>query len=190
MTKQELRKNIRLLRQEFVSKPLFWNEINPKHFTTPLAPYLGGGCVVAGYVAIGSETPVTNILEWAVVGGCRIALPYIANRDSQIEFRRWIPGEELGVAPFGFQQPLPGSATTSPDIILTPLIGFDRALNRLGQGAGHYDRAFARWPSALRIGIAWSVQEIACIPTDPWDLPLDAVLTQREWIIGPTGRIQ
>ena len=71
---------------------------------------------------------------------------------------------------------------TAPDVILLPLIGFDRALNRLGQGAGYYDRACAALPDARRIGLAWNVQEWPALPADPWDVPLDAVATQREWI--------
>ena len=55
-------------------------------------------------------------------------------------------------------------------------------MRRLGQGAGFYDRAFARLPAALRIGLAWSVQEVDILPADPWDAPLHAVVTEKEWI--------
>jgi 5-formyltetrahydrofolate cyclo-ligase len=70
----------------------------------------------------------------------------------------------------------------APDLILTPLVAFDRSLARLGQGAGHYDRAFARYPLARRIGVAFSVQEVERLPTDAWDVPLHAIVTEREWI--------
>ena len=69
-----------------------------------------------------------------------------------------------------------------PDIILVPLIGFDRGLHRLGQGAGYYDRASATLPDARRIGLAWSVQEWPALPQDDWDVPLHAVATERDWI--------
>ena len=65
-----------------------------------------------------------------------------------------------------------------PDIVLTPLLAFDAAMNRLGQGAGHYDRVFERLPDAWRIGIAWSVQQVEHIVTDPWDMPLHGVITE------------
>jgi 5-formyltetrahydrofolate cyclo-ligase len=58
-------------------------------------------------------------------------------------------------------------------------------MNRLGQGGGYYDRAFARYPDALRIGLAWSVQEHDALPADPWDLPLHIILTEVELIEGP-----
>jgi 5-formyltetrahydrofolate cyclo-ligase len=86
-------------------------------------------------------------------------------------------------------QPLLSAEACAPDLILTPLVGFDRALNRLGQGAGYYDRAFAARPDSLRIGIAWSIQECDGLMTDPWDMPLDAVLTEKEWITAPHSRI-
>ena len=83
---------------------------------------------------------------------------------------------------FGLLQPRSDAEEVSPDLILAPLVGFDRALRRIGQGAGFYDRAFARLPDARRIGLAWSVQEVDALPTDPWDVPLHAVATEREWI--------
>ena len=74
-------------------------------------------------------------------------------------------------------------AELTPDIVLTPLVGFDRRGTRLGQGAGHYDRAFAAHPAAWRVGIAWSVQEVDALPADAWDVPLHAIATEREWIV-------
>ena len=70
----------------------------------------------------------------------------------------------------------------APDAIMSPLIGFDREGNRLGQGGGFYDRAFARYASARRIGLAWSVQESDTLPVDSWDQRLHAVVTERERI--------
>lgn len=98
-----------------------------------------------------------------------------------MSFHHWtdqafVPG------PFGIQQPSAGSPVLTPDIILTPLVAFDRAGRRLGQGAAYYDRAFAALPEAWRVGVAWSVQETECVPVDPWDVPLHAIATEKEWI--------
>jgi 5-formyltetrahydrofolate cyclo-ligase len=65
---------------------------------------------------------------------------------------------------------------------MSPLVGFDRSGNRLGQGGGFYDRAFAAFPSARRIGIAWSVQEVDMLPVDSWDEQLHSVITEHERI--------
>ena len=59
----------------------------------------------------------------------------------------------------------------------------DRRGNRLGQGAGQYDRAFAAHPAAWRIGVAWSVQQVDALAPDPWDVPLHAIVTESEWIV-------
>ncbi|MCQ8206018.1 5-formyltetrahydrofolate cyclo-ligase, partial [Vibrio parahaemolyticus] len=75
-------------------------------------------------------------------------------------------------------QPSADGTQADPDIILTPMLAFDAALNRLGQGAGHYDRVFERLPDAWRIGVAWSVQRIETLSIDPWDVPLHGVVTE------------
>ncbi len=95
----------------------------------------------------------------------------------------------LEISPLGFTQ-LPASLPrVSPDVIITPLLAFDAALGRLGQGAGHYDRAFAEFPNALRIGIAWSIQQVEALPLDPWDMPLDAVVTEKAYFTAPHSRL-
>ena len=66
--------------------------------------------------------------------------------------------------------------------MLVPLVAFDVQLMRLGQGAGHYDRALSVLGDSTAVGIAWSVQQTDNLPLDPWDMPLDAVLTERSWI--------
>jgi 5-formyltetrahydrofolate cyclo-ligase len=141
------------------------------------------GCrVLAGYVAVGNECDPAPILSAAAAGGPRIALPHVIDPAQPMRFIAWRPGEPLIAGPAGLLQPGGDGEAVAPDVILLPLIGFDRALNRLGQGAGYYDRACAALPDARRIGLAWNVQEWPALPADPWDVPLDAVATQREWI--------
>ena len=89
----------------------------------------------------------------------------------------------LSDGPFGLRQPAAHHPPLAPHVVLTPLVGFDRRGNRLGQGAGHYDRAFAAFPAARRIGIALDVQETDQLRPDPWDVPLHAIATNREWIV-------
>ena len=62
------------------------------------------------------------------------------------------------------------------------LVAFDRSLNRLGQGGGHYDRTFEKYPDAIRIGLAWSVQEADNIPVERHDVTLHAIVTESELI--------
>jgi 5-formyltetrahydrofolate cyclo-ligase len=187
--KKVLRDKLRKSRQDFVKvqnlSDFYTSDQSLQIFTS----FLKSGDCLAGYAAIGGEPNLAPLLALAVGLGLQTALPYVADREALITFKRWQWGEPTQRAPFGFLQPVASAPPAQPDLILTPMLGFDRTLNRLGQGAGHYDRAFAANPQALRIGIAWSIQEVPQIPIDPWDIPLDAVLTEQEWIVGAQSRL-
>ena len=66
-----------------------------------------------------------------------------------------------------------------PDTLIVPLVGFDRALNRLGYGGGFYDRTLARLEHAEAVGYAFAAQELRGIPVEPTDYALDALVTER-----------
>ncbi|OWK33329.1 5-formyltetrahydrofolate cyclo-ligase [Sphingomonas dokdonensis] len=147
-------------------------------FTALLTP----GMVVASYVPVGAEADPGLLADAARAAGCHIALPHVVDQPTPLRFLA--RGEEapLVSGPFGLLQPAHDREELAPDLILAPLVAFDRALGRLGQGGGHYDRAFAAYPAARRIGVAFSVQAVDRVPTDPWDMPLHAIITEREWI--------
>jgi 5-formyltetrahydrofolate cyclo-ligase len=151
----------------------------------PAPAFLGRltpGLIVASYVRTGGEADPALFEAAALAAGCRLALPHVVDRATPLRFLAW-PGEAaLVTGPFGLRQPAADLPELAPAIILTPLVGFDRRGARLGQGAAHYDRAFAAHPAAWRVGIAWSVQEVDTLPTEPWDVPLHAIATEREWI--------
>jgi len=150
---------------------------------TPLKELIARAHCVAGYRPQGSEADPAALIAFAAETGKTIALPYVERRSVPMRFLAWKPGDPLIPGQWGLEQPDPATAPeVAPDLFLAPLVGFDRRLHRLGQGAAYYDRAFARYPDAVRVGIAWHVQEVDFVPDDPWDLPLDAVLTEREWI--------
>jgi 5-formyltetrahydrofolate cyclo-ligase len=150
---------------------------------TPLKELIERASCIAGYRPAGSEADPTTLLAHAAEAGKTIALPYVERPSVPMRFLAWAPGDPLIRGRWGLEQPEPATAPeVAPDLFLAPLLGFDRRLQRLGQGAGFYDRAFARYPDAMRVGIAWHVQEIDIVPDDPWDVPLHAVLTEREWI--------
>ncbi|HEU4967820.1 5-formyltetrahydrofolate cyclo-ligase [Sphingomonas sp.] len=150
---------------------------------TPLKALIDSASCVAGYRPQGSEADPAALLDYALQAGKTVALPYVERRSVPMRFLAWAPGDPLVAGQWGLEQPDPATAPeVAPDLFLAPLLGFDRRLHRLGQGAAYYDRAFARYPDAVRIGIAWHVQEVDLVPDDPWDVPLHAVLTEREWI--------
>ena len=174
MEKPALRARLRAVRDKATGLPI-----------APAAAYLDRltpGMVVASYIPMGGEADPSLFVATALAANCRLALPHVVDRATPIRFLAW-PGEAaLVTGPFGLRQPAADLPELAPEIILTPLVGFDRHGNRLGQGAGHYDRAFAAHPDAWRIGIAWSLQEVNVLPADPWDVPLHVIATEEEWI--------
>ena len=96
-----------------------------------------------------------------------------------MRFLAWAPGEAIEHGPMNLRQPVRDARECAPDLIVTPLTGFDRMGGRIGYGAGHYDRAFQRYPGAHRIGLAWAIQEVDSVPHDPWDVRLHAIATER-----------
>lgn len=174
MNKPALRASLRAIRDAFHPQPL----PVPPSFRDRLIP----GRIVATYAPAAGEPDPAPFAHAAIAAGCTLALPHVVDRATPLRFLAW-SGEDLTPGPFGLANPHPHWAEVAPDIVLTPLVGFDRQGNRLGQGAGHYDRAFAAHPAAWRIGVAWSVQEVAALAPDPWDMPLHAIATEKEWIV-------
>lgn len=174
--KASLRRELRTRRVSFVPD-------GPILVAFRFVALLRRGLVVASYMPVGGEADPAPLARAALAHGCRLALPHVVDRATPITFLAYNEEMALETGPFGLRQlsydPL---SELAPDIVLTPLVGFDRQGNRLGQGAGHYDRAFAAYPDAHRIGVAWSVQEVDALPADPWDVPLHAVATEKEWI--------
>lgn len=139
------------------------------------------GLIVAGYIALQGEADAMPLMLAATDRGCRLALPHVTSRAAPMRFLAWSPGDLLVTGPMGLSQPRQDAHPIDPDIFLTPLLGFDAKLNRLGQGAGFYDRAFAKVHGGLRIGVAWSIQQCDTLPVDAWDVPLDGVVTELGW---------
>jgi 5-formyltetrahydrofolate cyclo-ligase len=150
---------------------------------SPLRDMIEERQCIALYIPLDDEAPADRLAEALMTLGKTLCLPHVIDRMGTMEFRAWTPGDPLVEGRFGTRSPASSAATLAPDVFFAPLIAFDAALNRLGQGGGYYDRAFARHSNALRIGIGWSVQQSESpLPADPWDLPLDAVLTERSFI--------
>ncbi|WP_315761251.1 5-formyltetrahydrofolate cyclo-ligase [Sphingomonas sp. Y38-1Y] len=175
--KPALRARLRGLRDAFV--------IDGAPPIAPPAAYLARlrrSLCVAAYVPLGSEADPAPLVEAALAAGCTLALPRTLSRARPIAFHAFAPGDPLEVAAFGLRQPLADAPVATPDIVLVPLVGFDGACNRLGQGAGHYDRALVGLPGVYALGIAYSVQQVPALPVDPWDRVLDAIVTETRLI--------
>jgi 5-formyltetrahydrofolate cyclo-ligase len=175
--KNILRTRIRAARDAFVA-----SEPSPIAVPHEFIDRLDHGLTVTSYVPMGSEADPSPLARAAVEAGCVLALPHITIRSEPMRFLAWETEAALEAGPFGLSQPAADAIELRPDIILTPLVAFDAKLDRLGQGAGYYDRAFARFPDAWRVGVAWSVQQVEELRVEPWDVPLHAIVTEKGWI--------
>lgn len=137
-------------------------------------------CVVSAYAAMGSEIDPAPIVERLASAGFRTCLPVIQPLGNPLRFRLWQPGEPLVARTWGIREPTESAPEVDPDILLVPLLAFDRRGMRLGYGGGYYDRTLERLRAlkpVLAIGLAFREQEMPEVPIGPHDQRLDWVLT-------------
>lgn len=139
-----------------------------------LTSLFAGVSVVGGYCPLGSEISTLPATEEARAVGAIVAYPCFANPAKPFRF---LAGDPLEPGPFGIMQPAKRHPVVQPDLVLVPLIAIDGHGTRLGRGKGHYDRALVslKKSGARLIGVGWQLQRLTeTIPTDDWDIPLDA----------------
>ena len=112
-----------------------------------------------------------------------LCLPEVTARATPLRFRLWRPGEALREGAFRVMVPAQG-AVAVPDVLIVPLLAFDRRGYRLGYGGGFYDRTLAALHRPRAIGLAFAAQEVEEVPAGPTDLPLDLIVTEGE-VISP-----
>lgn len=137
---------------------------------------------VSAYSAMGPEIDPAPLVERLAASGFSTCLPVIQPKGSPLKFRAWQPGERLVARTWGIREPADDAPEVDPDILLVPLLAFDRRGMRLGYGGGYYDRTLERL-RALKpitaVGLAYREQEISVVPSGPHDQPLDWVLTDE-----------
>ncbi len=139
--------------------------------------------VAAGYVPRGSEIDPGPLLARLASRGWSIALPRAGDRDGRLTFHAADARREPDA--FGIQAPVASAPVLTPDLIIVPVVAFDRRGGRLGQGAGCYDRTIAelRRRGAVRVvGLAFAGQEVEESPTEDHDERLDAIVTETALI--------
>ena len=135
------------------------------------------GRVLAGYMPM--RTEIDPLPAMAAHQG-PVCVPVIPGPDMPLRFREWSPGCPMLPGEFGALIPAEG-AWLEPEVLIVPLLAFDRRGYRLGYGGGFYDRTLERLRSrraTLAWGFAFAAQEVAEVPIEPTDQPLDAVLTE------------
>jgi 5-formyltetrahydrofolate cyclo-ligase len=138
--------------------------------------------VIAGYAAFRDEIDLGPALAHLRACGYLTALPVVIGPGSSLSFRLVDDNSILAPDRLGIPQPPPDAATVEPDLLLVPLLAFDRQKRRLGYGGGFYDRTLmalrARKP-VIAIGIAAGFQEVAAVPAGPQDAVLDLIATEN-----------
>lgn len=178
--KQALRDSVK--KRRFALSP---EEIREKSraVTARLLALLDGTKTVMVYVSKPPEVDTIELIDALLVRGTRVVVPiiekdthslrlsYLESRDVLVESTFHVP------EPVGHEIP---AATTDLDTVVVPMVGFDRSGNRLGYGAGYYDRFLAGCPGLCTIGIAFACQEVGVVPHEPFDRQMDVLITEAE----------
>lgn len=151
-----------------------------------LEPQPPRGAVVSGFSPIADEFRVWPLLRKLAGEGYRLALPVMQGKAKPLLFRAWSPGDAMDQAVWGIAEPKPDKPVLEPDILIVPLLAFDRAGWRLGYGGGFYDctlKALRTRKAIVAVGLAFDEQQVDAVPHVDYDQRLD-------WVLRPSGPMQ
>ncbi|HQN81008.1 MAG TPA: 5-formyltetrahydrofolate cyclo-ligase [Kiritimatiellia bacterium] len=139
------------------------------------------------YLPQRGEFDVRPLMNQALWMGRTACLPVLPARGRVMRFGRLLDGVRMAPNRYGIPEPVDGRPLRARqlDLLLMPLVGFDLAGRRLGMGGGYYDATLAfmrhrrHWRKPRLVGVAYECQRVEALPDDPWDMPLDAVLTEK-----------
>lgn len=142
------------------------------------------GQTISGYMPIRTEIDPISVMAKMALSGF-VTVPVIEGAGLPLKFRQWSPDAEMMAGPFGAKVPASG-AWLEPEVLIVPLVAFDRNGGRLGYGGGFYDRTLEvlreRRPT-IAVGFAYSAQEAEGLPLEATDQPLDAIVTCSETLV-------
>lgn len=150
-----------------------------RHLVAALEPF-GGRCL-SGYWPMRGEADPLPAMHGHDGPLC---LPVVTGKAVPLVFRHW-DGGDLVPGPFGTSHPPESARVVTPQVLIVPLAAFDRAGNRIGYGGGYYDRTLQllrRAGPTVAIGLAFAAQELPAIPAEPFDQPLDLIVTEGQII--------
>jgi 5-formyltetrahydrofolate cyclo-ligase len=177
VSKESLRKKfIKIRKTKFVNQNINFNEFKKILHTLRLKKIKN----IGGYYPINSEIGCLNILEKLEKNNFKISLP-ITKKDNNMDFYQWSFNDSLKVSYRGIPEPAK-KKKVYPDILIVPLVAFDKDKYRLGYGGGFYDRyiyKILKLKKVLTIGFGFSFQELKKIPINKFDQKLDIILTDK-----------
>ncbi|MDA7847205.1 5-formyltetrahydrofolate cyclo-ligase [Candidatus Pelagibacter sp.] len=180
MLKSKLRKKILKVRQKFNTKNI---QLNFNQIIKILKKEKITNKIIGGYYPVNFEIDSLTLLKKFKKKKFNISLPAI-KKNFQMDFYLWSFSEPLIINKYGIPEP-EAKNIVYPDILLIPLLAFDKNLNRLGYGGGYYDRLIERLSkkkNIIKIGLAFSIQEIDKVPTNMYDQKLDYIVTNKHTI--------
>ena len=138
------------------------------------------GIILGVYWPFQAEFDPRPLVDWLIAQGSAVALPAVVDKKGPLEYRAWRPGEPLIDGVWNIPTPQ-NRDIVIPQAVLAPLVGFDRQCYRLGYGGGYFDRTLATLsPSPLAIGIGFELSQMETIYPQPFDVPMDIVVTEAE----------
>ena len=180
MLKSKLRKEILKVRQKFNTKNI---QLNFNQIIKILKKEKISGKIIGGYYPVNFEIDDLALLRKLKKNKFKISLPVI-KKNFQMDFYSWSFSEPLKINRYGIPEP-EAKNIVYPDVLLIPLVAFDKNLNRLGYGGGYYDRLIeklSKKKNIIKIGLAFSIQEIDKVPTNMYDQKLDYIVTNKHTI--------
>ena len=180
MNKSKIRSEILKFRKKNFDKKL---KINLDKFISFLKINICNANNIGGYYPSNYEIDDLEILDVLDKQNFKVSLP-IVKKNNQMNFYSWSKKDPLKINKFGIPEPIT-SKILYPDILLVPLVGYDKNLNRLGYGGGFYDRYIEKIDKikkVTKIGLAFSYQKIKSVPIDQHDKKLDFIITEKEII--------
>jgi len=178
--KSKLRKKILKVRQKFNTKNI---QINFNQIIKILKREKITNKIIGGYYPVNFEIDDLALLREFKKNKFNISLPVI-KENFQMDFYSWSFSEPLKINKYGIPEP-ESKNIVYPDVLLIPLLAFDKNLNRLGYGGGYYDRLIERLSkkkNIIKIGLAFSIQEIDKVPINMYDQKLDYIVTNKHII--------
>jgi len=178
VNKSQIRKKIYKIRKQTSSKKF---DLNLNYILSILKKERIRGKIIGGYYPYNYEINTLNLFKDLEKKNYRITLPKI-NGKSQMNFFHWSTKDPLQVNKFGIPEPI-SNVKKYPNILLVPLVAFDKDLNRIGYGGGFYDRyinKIKKRKKIISIGLAYSFQKVKKIRTNRYDMILDYVVTEKK----------
>jgi 5,10-methenyltetrahydrofolate synthetase len=141
------------------------------------------GPIISAYWPFRGEPDLRGFMERIAARGARTALPVVIARGQPLIFRTWAPGDLLRRGVWNIPVPAGDAELVLPDVVIAPVVGFDRGCYRLGYGGGYFDRTLAVMPTRPRIfGVGYAKAAIPTIYPQPHDIPMDVVVTEHGMI--------